>query len=1563
MDEKKLWIPFLIFLAGLIIMVNLAVALSNFADGNANLTIDNDGPEQVGDDVNFTAVFVNVTDAAYFITGADCVINFSDGVDVNMTESADFYNFSKSFSAAGNYTYNITCNKSDADPDYNFTTLNTSDSVQIILTQVNVSKYALKSSYNDTEIFQYIINISNTGTENLTSVDITDDFNYTYMNYSNVSCTLGGGSDTDFGYIEVDVTTCMPGARLNSSDWYVLYLNFTFNDSYHNGMPVNASNEVEVTVFDDSAYTDTDTDDYGIQINSTGLDCGYNISVSTNLTENMTECEGNGLNITTDDVVLDCKGYSLIGEENGIGIEVLPGVDNVTIRNCTVSNFTEGILISGTNVTAEFNLLKNNTDLNLGIDEGGAGSIINHNTMRNSSVGLDIYGVNLTRGVNISNNTITANTVGVYVENVSAGSGGPMQVWYNDIHSNAEYQITYGEVSDIDAFALNMCSGEDCYGNYWGHTDHCPYFRAEDTNVSNDGLYDWDAYDSSVVGTTGLVESPGCTVCGDEISWSETLEDDVYNWSGEMVCDGTAITMVMNHTVLDCDGFDIVGDYAGSGVGINISAHNVTVKNCTIYGFDQSAEAGINITAGDNHSIFNNTIYDVWNGIYKVGFDSQRYNISDNYIHDTEVSGIWVYDDSNCTIEDNYLNTITDYGLALTGVECTVKYNEINGSEIGGMYLTSASSDFSGVIEYNNVSFCDPAGSGIGIKIDSSNAINLTNNTLYNNSNGLDLTDTTGKIVYHNNIYNNSGYQVNAAGLIELSLNGEGNFWGRTSCPTFIASTDSNAANVIDSNAYADINGWTTGGDIPTCCGATITSSTTLTSDLPGCTATGITVAGNDTVLDCDGHYISGDYAGSGVGINISAHNVTVKNCTIYGFDQSAEAGINITAGDNHTIFNNTIYDVWNGIYKADFDSQRYNISDNYIHDTEVSGIWVYDDNNCTIEDNYLDTITDYGLALTGADCAVRYNKINGSEVGGMYLTSDNEDFSGVVEYNNVSFCDPTGSGIGIEIDSSNAINITNNTIYNNSDGLDLSDTSDKIVYHNNIYNNSQYQVNAGAPIELSYNGEGNYWGHDSCPTFIASDSNAGPVIDSYAYAELNAWYTGADIPICCGAVITSSTTLTSDLPGCTATGITVTSGDVVLDCDGHYISGNYDGSGFGINISGQANNVTIKNCTIYGFNMTNEAGILIETGDNHSIYNNTFYDDQFSIADYLSGTVCSLETQGINISDNYIINASNAGITLWCANNSVISDNDINDIAVDAIRARYTGEIYHNTIDTAGGQGINLSWSTDPGFTGSVYSNTIIDIIGTGITTDKNTLLDIYNNTLDNNNIGIYTAANGTISYNLINGSTTNGIEAAYVSSSVTYSGLITGNNVSFSGTGIKGGSTYFTNLTNNTVFNNTDGVILSYDGPNKVWHNNIYNNSDLGLQAPNIIELSLNNEGNYWGHDSCPAFIAGTDASVYTTDSWAYVEMSGWITGADIPTCCGATITSSITLGNDLPGCTGSGLGISGDDIVVDCDGHYISGDYAGTDGHGINITAGSDNVTIRNCTIYGFNMTEIL
>lgn len=447
------------------------------------------------------------------------------------------------------------------------------------------------------------------------------------------------------------------------------------------------------------------------------VDCACGDTLTSSRTINETDalagCAANGIMIGASNLLLDCDGYNITGllGADSMGIVIPSSFANITVKNCNISNFTYGIMVGGENVTITLNTIQNNSNSALYISgstkSGGNGLRVLGNSLLSSGNGITIENINITLDGTISNNTIMHNNNGIYasgITNVCNGSGCMMlEIWQNDIYGNT-FGVA-GNSSSIQGFNLNHREGmgmdESYYGNYWGHTDHCPYFRDYDLNdsgTSSGMLFDGDAYDSPIA-NAALTEPKYCLTCGTGpssqlMSGNNYIDDNVYNTSGGFYCGEVAVNIGNNNTALYCNGYSINGTYPGNNIGISISGvNNITISNCTIFNFT--------------------------------------------------------------------------YGIFSEGTNVTI-----------------------------------------------------TSDTVHDCDTGVNIVSGGDYIIWHNNLYNNTEYSVNSSiSPLELSNGSEGNFWGRTSCPVFVAGEDTNDADVKDSYAYNSLSGWLTGS--PTVCDST----------------------------------------------------------------------------------------------------------------------------------------------------------------------------------------------------------------------------------------------------------------------------------------------------------------------------------------------------------------------------------------------------------------------------------------------------------------------------------------------------------------------------------------------------------------------------------------------------------------------------------------------------------------------------------------------------------------------------------------------------------------------
>ena len=189
-----------------------------------------------------------------------------------------------------------------------------------------------------------------------------------------------------------------------------------------------------------------------------------------------------------------------------------------------------------------------------------------------------------------------------------------------------------------------------------------------------------------------------------------------------------------------------------------------------------------------------------------------------------------------------------------------------------------------------------------------------------------------------------------------------------------------------------------------------------------------------------------------------------------------------------------------------------------------------------------------------------------------------------------------------------------------------------------------------------------------------------------------------------CGTLNTQGETYTLNQSiNSTGTCIIIGNDDIVLDCLGYNITGDGDGTDYGVSVTNQ-NNITIKNCNIDNF----DKGIYFKDSDNHSLVYNVL-DNNTNQGIYLDNSSFN------NITNNTAKNSLfNYGIQfLDNCNNNTIANNNINNNGGSAISL---GDSHNNTVLSNvlnnNDRGFNLIFSSSSNiFTDNNISNTSLDI------------------------------------------------------------------------------------------------------------------------------------------------------------------------------------------------------------------------------------------------------------
>jgi large repetitive protein len=237
-------------------------------------------------------------------------------------------------------------------------------------------------------------------------------------------------------------------------------------------------------------------------------------------------------------------------------------------------------------------------------------------------------------------------------------------------------------------------------------------------------------------------------------------------------------------------------------------------------------------------------------------------------------------------------------------------------------------------------------------------------------------------------------------------------------------------------------------------CGDTITTNTTLDSDLINCPDNGIVIGADNITLDLNGHSVRGDgvpvescpeAASCDVGIdNSDGHTgVTIKDGAVRGFDTgvvvlgATGARIERIASANNSSF---------GIVVGDLTGSR--IDHNSSVDDGISGILMVDSSDNRIDHDSVAGTTGYAIPVFGSSHnRFEQNVLEGDQHGFLLESSDEHEGSNdnEIRRNRISH------GGSIEIDHSSDNRVEENTLRNPGDGILLGEAQRTRVSDNSV--------------------------------------------------------------------------------------------------------------------------------------------------------------------------------------------------------------------------------------------------------------------------------------------------------------------------------------------------------------------------------------------------------------------------------------------------------------------------------------------------------------------------------
>ena len=470
---------------------------------------------------------------------------------------------------------------------------------------------------------------------------------------------------------------------------------------------------------------------------------GFTVNDSITLCTDTYQINVTALNITEDNIFIDCNGSTLSGNGTSSTYGIYNnGFDYVNVTNCNITDYTYGIYYRSnadtghvTDNIANFNMVGFYLD-------SSSNNTITGNTANSNSV-HGFYLVSSSNDNTLVNNTVISNNdIGIYlrsssnntlINNIATSntySGLFLRSSSNNtlINNIVTFNILYGtslQDSFSNIFTNNNFSnnGEDgisidstSTGNNFTNTRSCDNNQAsgsyydfnDDTSLAN--IYLSSTYDTSnfcnttyfdQVTTCSGVPYSGCVDLFDCSTYQNKVHGDML--TGFIVNDSitlctdtyqinvTALTVDASSISIDCNGSTLSGGGVDSIDGIyNDEFDYVNITNCNVIGFSNA----FSIVNGSSNIIINNNLTSNENGVY-LSDDSTENVIVNNSIQDSSEDGIKILNSQFNNLDNNIICNSTNNDISLregsgnnygTNLHCTNIWDDGSSNSVDCLY-------------------------------------------------------------------------------------------------------------------------------------------------------------------------------------------------------------------------------------------------------------------------------------------------------------------------------------------------------------------------------------------------------------------------------------------------------------------------------------------------------------------------------------------------------------------------------------------------------------------------------------------------------------------------------------------------------------------------------------------------------------------------------------------------------------------------------------------------------------------------------------------------------------
>jgi hypothetical protein len=508
-------------------------------------------------------------------------------------------------------------------------------------------------------------------------------------------------------------------------------------------------------------------------------------------------------------VNLNCQGYSIIGYQDGFGIN-MSGIENVSVVNCTVRNYSRALSLNDVN-SSSF------SDLNITWNNGDYAGFYSFDsyynnisrvdfTFNNASDNGGIY-LEWSSGFRVINTTYVNNNV---TKNDIIVGGGIVGLMNNSNSSYFEDIVASGNNVNMTHGVNNLVGG-----GIVGLRLYCGYNVFNQTRISNN-VIDSNSYLSGG-GCMGLVSScSNNTIIGLNVSGNTVSSvEDLYGSGGVGLSASCSNNVLENVNISNnliyagawLHGGGSIGLYSESSGNMlseviirrnDISAQEYIIGG-GIFGFDEKCSYN-NITT---INLSNNTVSTIEEDIYGGGGFGFYDNSENNSVQDLRIinnsidSHQIIYGGGGIGLVSSNLNNITD---SVTENN-TVSANIIHGGGGIGLHISDTNNLVNAIVRNNKISITSTleGGSVIGVLYTSS----------YNRLSGLTVSQNSvistqrygilGIEYSDNNSISSS--QINDSSECIISIIGSSTNQNNNLSNLRLANAGKNAINVVNSDS------------------------------------------------------------------------------------------------------------------------------------------------------------------------------------------------------------------------------------------------------------------------------------------------------------------------------------------------------------------------------------------------------------------------------------------------------------------------------------------------------------------------------------------------------------------------------------------------------------------------------------------------------------------------------------------------------------------------------------------------------------------------------------------